>query len=314
MRQIKLSIIIPIYNVEKYLAKCIDSLICQMSDNVEILLIDDGSLDKSGTIADIYAKKYTYITSFHKKNGGLSDARNYGIERSNGDYLWFIDSDDYIENNSLSKLLEMLRMYHPDTLVIQSKEVRDRCVNNERNYTIEPRLYDSHQYMEQLKIHPEASIFCAQYEIVNKQLIIENKLFFYKGIIHEDELWTPQVLVVAKSIFYSGLNIYYHVMRNGSIMNSKNFEKSGRSDIIVTEELFKVFNSCRRNDLVYMRDHAIDIFLQATWKIPDFIKTEKINRFLPIKNAYYIKTRMKALIYVISPKLYLSIHNWIKPH
>lgn len=104
----KLSIIIPIYNVENTLRRCLDSVISQNIDDCEIILIDDGSTDKSGIIADEYAYKHPSITIYHKVNGGLSDARNYGLDRMNGDYVTFVDSDDELSPNTLETLLNIL--------------------------------------------------------------------------------------------------------------------------------------------------------------------------------------------------------------
>ena len=103
-----ISIIIPVYNVEKYLKKCINSVINQSHKNLEIILIDDGSTDKSGIILDEYAKIDERIKVYHKKNGGLSSARNYGIKRSNGNYICFIDSDDFISKYMIENLLNNL--------------------------------------------------------------------------------------------------------------------------------------------------------------------------------------------------------------
>lgn len=104
----KLSIIIPVYNVEKTFRRCIDSVLSQGIDNYEILIIDDGSTDNSGNLADKAASLSNNIKVFHKPNGGLSDARNYGISRATGDYITFVDSDDFVENNTYAKLMPIL--------------------------------------------------------------------------------------------------------------------------------------------------------------------------------------------------------------
>ena len=104
----KLSIIIPIYNVENTLRQCLDSVISQNIDDCDIILVDDGSTDKSGIIADEYADKHPSITIYHKENGGPSDTRNYGLERMNGDYVTFVDSDDELSPNTLEPLLNIL--------------------------------------------------------------------------------------------------------------------------------------------------------------------------------------------------------------
>ena len=99
------SVVVPIYNTEKYLRNCLDSIIAQTNQNLEILLVDDGSTDSSGKIADSYAKKDTRIKVIHQKNTGLSSARNTGINHSSGEYLTFVDSDDYIATQMIEKML-----------------------------------------------------------------------------------------------------------------------------------------------------------------------------------------------------------------
>ena len=118
-----ISIIVPVYNVENYLKECIESLINQSYSNTEILLIDDGSTDNSGIICDEYQKVDSRITVYHKKNGGLSDARNYGIERMNGNYVTFVDSDDFISIYTLEIMYEVAINYNSD-LVFTKNAVR----------------------------------------------------------------------------------------------------------------------------------------------------------------------------------------------
>ena len=109
-----ISVIVPVYNVEKYLEKCIDSIINQTYQNLEIILVDDGSTDGSGKICDEYSRKDNRIKVIHKENGGLSDARNIGIKNANGGLIGFIDSDDYITENMFEVLQKDLRKYNAD--------------------------------------------------------------------------------------------------------------------------------------------------------------------------------------------------------
>ena len=118
----KLSIIIPIYNVERYLNKCIDSVINQNYDDYEVLLIDDGSIDYSGKICDRYSKEYSFIKTFHKSNSGLSDARNYGITRATGEYIIFVDGDDFLQENVLSKIAEYLKQNKCEIMITRLVE------------------------------------------------------------------------------------------------------------------------------------------------------------------------------------------------
>ena len=114
------SIIIPVYNVEKYLNECVDSVLNQKNVDYEIILVDDGSTDNSGQICDEYVKNHSNISVIHKQNGGASDARNIGIEEAEGDYILFIDSDDKIEKNSLSKINEVIiNQKFPDIVMLE---------------------------------------------------------------------------------------------------------------------------------------------------------------------------------------------------
>ena len=118
-----ISIIIPVYNVEKYLDKCINSVLMQTYKNIEILLINDGSTDSSGQICESYAKKDSRIKVIHKENGGLSDARNVGIEHSTGSYIMFVDSDDYIDCNMASVLYNLLNSTNSDMAICNCTKV-----------------------------------------------------------------------------------------------------------------------------------------------------------------------------------------------
>ena len=119
------SIVVPVYNVEKYLKKCIDSLIDQTYQNIEILLVDDGSTDNSGKICDDYAKRYSFVYSFHKANSGLGFTRNYGLERINGEYVTFVDSDDYLGKDAIKRLVAGLDGKSIDTVIGGYSKVKD---------------------------------------------------------------------------------------------------------------------------------------------------------------------------------------------
>ena len=108
---ILISVIIPVYNVEEYIIRCLDSVVSQTYKNIEVLLVDDGSTDRSGEICDKYAKEYNFINVYHQKNGGQSVARNYAIDRAKGEYYIFVDSDDYIESDMIESLINAIIKY-----------------------------------------------------------------------------------------------------------------------------------------------------------------------------------------------------------
>ena len=125
MDKIKFSIIVPVYNVRKYVTECIESILKQSYDNYEVLLINDGSTDGSGDICEKYTVKNKKIKVFHKKNGGLSSARNFGLEKATGDYVVFVDSDDYIAPWSLSEFYKVLKNRDFDVIETRLTEVKE---------------------------------------------------------------------------------------------------------------------------------------------------------------------------------------------
>ena len=218
---IRLSIIIPVYNVDKYLENCIDSILKQKLHDYEIILVDDGSTDDSGLICDKYSKKNEFVKVIHKENGGLSDARNAGIKRAIGEYLMFVDSDDYIneeENlNEIYKYLEydiiqykMLYYYEKSK---KKKLLKDLTLNNSKNVLDVLR--------EKVK-NGELSISACD-KIVRRDLIIKNNLFFEKGLLSEDIDWSLRLYLLINSIYTINLNLYvYRQDREGSITNTGN--------------------------------------------------------------------------------------------
>ena len=217
-----ISVIIPIYNVEKYLRKCVNSVLEQTYHNVEIILVDDGSKDSSGTICDEYTKNDGRVKVIHKKNGGLSDARNVGIDVATGEYMCFIDSDDFIHKQYIEFLYEALKKYDADIAVcnfqrvsegetlhersIKPSEVSVRVLSREESWLA---LYDSKlQY---------------QFTIAWSKLYRRNifkALRFPVGRLNEDVATAHMVIGLTNKVAYVDEVLYYYLVRLGSIMNS----------------------------------------------------------------------------------------------
>lgn len=217
-----LSIIVPVYNVEKFLDICLESIIKNYQSGIEIILVDDGSTDSSSKICDEYSNKYEYMKVIHKKNGGLSSARNFGIRQASGKYIWFVDSDDYIEDGSIAKIITSA-LKDVDLIIgshfniLPNGSVCEDYLNNPK---------DNEKYPYEYFYNVGNVSYAAVRFIVKKKLITENDLFFTEGIYHEDEEWSPRVLCSAKR--YSVINepIYnYRVGNPKSIMGMKNPKK-----------------------------------------------------------------------------------------
>lgn len=229
----KLSIIVPIYNVEQYLRKCVDSLLNQDIGNYEIILVDDGSTDGSGEICDSYVSKddrcidnRCTIKVIHRENGGLSAARNSGIEVAEGEYVMFMDSDDYIEPNVIGGLLEQIERDNLDVLRFKYQNV------NEKYEVFQPYKRDQrleNDYSEEPTdgvtfLNERMNTQCYAWAFVLKRELLDGCLFT-SGIYFEDTDWTPRMLVRAKRVASTETVVYNYLMREGSITNAVNRSK-----------------------------------------------------------------------------------------
>ncbi len=216
----KVSVIVPIYNVEKYLIKCIDSIVNQTYKNLEIILVDDGSPDSCPQICDEYAIKDSRIKVIHKENGGLSDARNAGMSVATGEYISFIDSDDYISLDFIETLYNTMKYESSDIVecdVIKIFENKDPKVNE----------YENNFKVETFDTQDSLSMLIAENQFRQH---VWNKLYksgialhipFKKGKLNEDEFWTYQVFGQAKRVTKIKKLMYYYLQRESSIMGNK---------------------------------------------------------------------------------------------
>lgn len=194
---IKLSIIIPVYNVEKYIDECLMSIVEQNVENIEVILINDGSTDNSGIICEEYCKKYRYITLYNQENQGLSMARNQGMSLASGKYILFLDSDDYLVKDTLKALVDFLAESEEDVIVgkydrynEQTLQYKETAIESLEKY----KQYDSLElYINLAK--DDLYWFQVAVAIVNREFIIKNQLSFKRGIYCEDELWAVKLFL-----------------------------------------------------------------------------------------------------------------------
>ena len=212
-----ISIIIPIYNVERYLKRCLDSVIHQTYTNLEIILVDDGSLDSCPQICDEYASKDNRIIVIHKKNGGLSEARNAGLNICKGDFITFIDSDDWINKKYIDILLNLALKEYADIAI--GENIR----TDGKNIVISPNShinsYTSNEALVHLftKNHDAFIISCGK--LYKKHLF--STLRFPIGKFHEDEFTTYILFYNSKKIVYTSELLYYYYQRAGSIASTR---------------------------------------------------------------------------------------------
>lgn len=225
--QIKLSIIVPIYNVEQYLRKCVDNLLKQdlPAEDYEIILVDDGSVDASGMIADEYAARYDNISVIHQDNKGLSEARNTGIRAAQGKYIQFVDSDDYIEPNVLGGLVQKMEDDNLDVLRFNYQNVNEKYEVFEPNKVSKPFVDYRDELCDGLTFLTERLGYgCYVWQFVVKRELIMDCIF-KPGIYFEDTEWTPRMLVQAKRATSVDTMVYNYLLRIGSITQSVSNEK-----------------------------------------------------------------------------------------
>lgn len=214
----KFSIVIPVYNVEKYIEKCLLSILEQDYTDYEIVIVNDGSKDQSGRICDEYAGEHKNVTVIHTPNGGVSKARNTALEKIQGEYVWFIDSDDYIKPGALKRLANYLDKYQgPDMLVFDATVV-DEAGNVEGSVScnLEPGKSVSFRENREL-VFANTSLWNRIYKM---QVIRDAHLQFQQGItIGEDLLFNYAYLLEAQEIYYERDAFYFYVQRKNSAMS-----------------------------------------------------------------------------------------------
>ena len=213
------SIIVPIYNVKQYLEQCIDSIVSQTSElrYVEVILVNDFSSDGSGEIAERYGRMYDCVKIIHhQSNQGLSIARNSGIIAAKGNWIWFVDSDDWIDKGSLNTLFELIDENKTcDVICLQKRHIRQER-SSVKNMIPSPMIMSERQY---LKSNLQKS--CAQKFIVKRDFLINHNLFFYPYILHEDILYCYILLYYAEKVYVSEKPLYLKRMgRHDSITNN----------------------------------------------------------------------------------------------
>lgn len=223
------SIVIPIYSVADYLPICIESVLKQTYSEKEIILVDDGSPDSSPQICDEYAALYPDIKVVHKKNGGLSDARNVGIENATGDYVLFLDGDDYWDDvNALEKLIQRVALTNADVLNFSfEKYYEDTGEKSSYFHDVSDMPLDLQKKKEQLDYLAEKNLYLSSActKMIRRELFNEN-LLFEVGVYSEDVEWSARLIQSAKSMDFICQNFYCYRQRKDSISHTINDNKS----------------------------------------------------------------------------------------
>lgn len=295
------SVIVPVYNVEEYIKECLDSIVGQSYSSIEIILINDGSTDKSLEILTSYASD-DRVKIVTQENKGLSCSRNKGISIATGKYLLFVDGDDFIEKQMIKNLVEQLETFHCDLIRFNGISFYD---NVPKDSELKENSYDFSHRLKPGRVYGESSYdfnrktFASSVALymVKRELIINNHIRFKKDIIHEDELFTTQIFVAAHSMCYDNHSYYHRRYRRGSIMTNKTFEQeknSFDSYFVVFKELEKMhhLDIYNRKQKKLIKRQLLSIYSGMTKKkLPENYKQKylKQSSTISLKNELYLK-------------------------
>lgn len=215
----KLSIIVPVYNTQQYLEKCLHSLVNQTLEDIEILVVNDGSTDNSEAIIEEFAKKYPdKLHVYKKENGGLSSSRNYGIDKSLGEYIGFVDSDDYVALDMYEKMYDKAKKCDLDIVVCDTVKVYD---DNEKEVMVHANLNYSYSFIKNYIISPPMAP-----SRIYKSGLFNRDVKFKEGTFYEDLHIVPTLVNFTDKIGFLEEGLYFYYQRSGSIMYQEKFNKN----------------------------------------------------------------------------------------
>ena len=283
----KVSVIVPIYNVEKYLEKCINSLLSQTLEDIQIILVNDGSKDNSGTIAKKYAEKNKdKVIYVEKENGGLSDARNYGLKYATGDFVAFLDSDDYIEKNAYEEMYNKAIEENAD--YVECDFIWE--------YPNKAKIDKQYKYQNKKEMLSFVRVV-AWNKLIKRSLIIEHNLEFPKGLRYEDVEFTYKLIPYINKFAYVDKPFIHYVQREGSIANVQNER---------TAEIFTVLDEVIE---FYKKNNIYEEYKEELeYNYARYLLCSSLKRMCKIKDK---KTR-KELLQKTWKKLNCNFPNWKK--
>ena len=305
-----ISVIVPIYNVEKFIRKCVDSIIGQTYKNLEIFLVDDGSPDKCGAICEEYAQKDRRIKVIHKENGGLSSARNAALDIATGDYVMFVDSDDWVEPDFCKRALEMAIREDVPIVSFAYNNVIIKEKNNEiKKYgraTNKVRKVTSSEAIKHVILKDDVIFSFAWNKIYKKELFDDVR--YPMGMTYEDQGTTYQLLHKAKNIYVSN-EILYNYVRRGDSISGEWYTPHAVHDrfILWSKRLKDIKNMCPENEKIQIKQLAIEavegfVYIKRNSKYGDILKD--MRAFLDENKVFLLQD---------NPSFRLKLYYYAKP-
>lgn len=308
------SIIVPVYRVEEYLERCVRSLIDQTYSDIEIILVDDGSPDRCPAMCDGYAASDHRIKVIHKENGGPSSARNAGIHAATGEYILFVDADDYILPDTCKRFAEFIQNGDRADLFIGRLINEDGTPFSPETEAVIGEKYDGETFYVRFHSAILASPVTAAYR---RDFLINRRLSFLQGRCHEDNDFVPRVFLSADSVVYTGLDFYVRVIRPESITTRKDKRKNVVDLLAISYGLEDLARQQQRKETKKTLQTAIcdsyfSLFYEAdVFQFEDDYR-KYIDKGLVWRTAKTPRNRLRALLFCFSPRLYLRVRKSVK--
>lgn len=326
------SIIIPIYNVEKYLEECVESVLYQTYQDLEIILVDDGSPDGCGAICEEYAQKDKRVKVIHKENGGLSDARNAGLDVCRGDYIVFVDSDDCIHPQMIERLYNLRMKYQTDMAICSFQDIEENEMPLYAEYDAQGKEYcfEKENIMNQLQSRNLLTVVA--WNKIYKARLFEN-IRYPKGYIHEDEFIIHKLLHLCTRTVYTEEKLYYYRKRGDSIMGNISpkkiqdiylayedrisfLEEKKYGRIITDTKLQLMHQITKYYKLIKKRDDANELLAYMGDKFAELYQQKEVQEALTaeLKKEYglFYQSPSRYYAYVKKNKVYSTIKERIK--
>lgn len=325
MEEMLVSVIVPIYNVEKYLDECLVHLERQTLKEIEIIMVNDGSTDGSSEIAQKYVDKDSNFRLINRENGGLSAARNTGMQYAGGKYLYFLDSDDYLDDTALYELFQVAEQNCLDVLKFSAYTFEENSTEFEwKNYKYKGNydgIFTGVQLLTNvIENHDDNIVSCCMI-FARRELIEKHHLRFYEGILHEDNLFHWSLLVLARRVMVYNKPLYYRRCRSSSIMMTVNYYQRFRALILSANEA-DIFMELHPNIKETGIDRYIYFFLMIANEAYRSLerrqrKTREVQNLYRMDRALLLKYRRYAdvskVLFAIHPNiawLYADAKEW----
>jgi glycosyltransferase involved in cell wall biosynthesis len=299
------SVIVPVYNVAKYIERCVESIMGQTHKDIDVILVDDGSSDGSGDICDELAKKYVKIKVIHQKNRGLSGARNVGIRAARGEYLVFVDSDDYVDEEFVAKLYAAVDKRGPSVAVCGYREVRGAREKNVLPSEV-GRMTGGEALTNLLTKQDDIDVV-AWNKLYHHTLFDEVE--FPEGEIHEDNLTTYKLYALAKTVSYVGVALYYYVRRDDSITSEyRLFDRGRYKEQAARESVIWL----KKNNVRHVGAAKVALFYAKLTYLDEMVAVSEIDRkmwkkqvdwilnnYAEIKSEGYLSGKMRIYVMIL---------------